>query len=394
MMKWNLGVFFGGASVEHEVSVISALQAIRNMKGEEYEIHGIYITKDGRFFTGDKVKDIENYKDIPALLKQSTQVTLTKKDGQVKLVELCPKRFRKPMEQTIDFAFPIVHGTNCEDGSLQGYFEVLGLPYAGCDVVSSAVGMDKVLFKQVMKENGLPVVEGVSFYARDFVRNQEKWVEEIEKLGYPVIVKPANLGSSVGISKADNRSALLEKINLAASFASKLLVEKAVTGLREINCSVVGDVNNCTPSVCEEPVMSDEILSYTDKYQRGGGKSKNSGMASLDRLIPAPIDEEKRQEICNLSCDVFKALGCNGVVRIDYLMDTNDNNKVYVNEINTIPGSLAFYLWEAKGVKYPDLLEQVIECGKKRQREKEQLMFTYDTNILEGGSFGAKGCKK
>jgi D-alanine-D-alanine ligase len=117
-------------------------------------------------------------------------------------------------------------------------------------------------------------------------------------------------------------------------------------------------------------------------------------MASLDRLIPAPIDEEKRQEICDLSCKVFKALGCNGVVRIDYLMDTNDNNKVYVNEINTIPGSLAFYLWEAKGVKYPDLLEQVIECGKKRQREKEQLMFTYDTNILEGGSFGAKGCKK
>lgn len=393
-MKWNLGVFFGGASVEHEVSVISALQAITNMKGEEYNVHGVYITKDGRFFTGEGVKDIKNYKDIPALLDQSTQVTLVKDEGQVKLVELRPRRFRKPLEIVIDFAFPIVHGTNCEDGSLQGMFEVLGLPYAGCDVVSSALGMDKVLFKQVMEQNGLPVVPGVSFYARDFVANKAPIVEQIEALGYPVIVKPANLGSSVGISKADNQTALLEKIQLASSFAPKILVEKAVTGLREINCSVVGDVNHCTPSVCEEPVMSDEILSYSDKYQRGSGKTKNSGMASLDRLIPAPIDEEKRQEICDLSCRVFKALGCNGVVRIDYLMDTDHNNKVYVNEINTIPGSLAFYLWEAAGKSYPDLLEEIIGCGQKRQRQREQLMFTYDTNILANGSFGAKGCKK
>ncbi len=393
-MKWNLGVFFGGASVEHEVSVISALQAITNMKGDAYEIHGIYITKDGRFFTGEGVKDIKNYKDIPALLQNSTQVTLVKDGGQVKLVELRPKRFRKPLEQVIDFAFPIVHGTNCEDGSLQGYFEVLGLPYAGCDVVSSAVGMDKVLFKQVMQQNGLPVVDGVAFYAREFAVSPDTIIEQIEALGYPVIVKPANLGSSVGIAKADNRTALIEKINLAASFAPKLLVEKAVTELREINCSVVGDAANCKASVCEEPVMSDEILSYSDKYQRGSGKSKSSGMASLDRMIHAPICEEKRDEICTLSCKVFKALGCNGVVRIDYLMDTDDNDKVYVNEINTIPGSLAFYLWEAAGVKYPDLLEEVIACGRKRQREKEQLMFTYDTNILEGGSFGAKGSKK
>jgi D-alanine-D-alanine ligase len=128
--------------------------------------------------------------------------------------------------------------------------------------------------------------------------------------------------------------------------------------------------------------MSDEILSYTDKYQRGGGKSKNSGMASLDRLIPAPIDEEKRQEICNLSCDVFKALGCNGVVRIDYLMDTNDNNKVYVNEINTIPGSLSFYLWEPAGVPYKELLDRMIQLALKRERIEDSLTFTFDTNIL------------
>ena len=393
-MKWNLGVFFGGASVEHEVSVISALQAMNNMKGEGYHIIPVYMAKNGGFYTGEGLRKIENFKDIPALLTQCMQVTFVNENGVVKMVELRPRRFKKAMEQTIDFAFPVVHGTNCEDGSLQGFFEVLGLPYAGCDVVSSAVGMDKVLFKQVMAESGRPVVPGVSSYAREFVADRDSVLEKIEALGYPVIVKPANLGSSVGISKADNRTVLLEKIQLASSFAPKLLVEKAVTGLREINCSVVGDVNNCTPSVCEEPVMSDEILSYSDKYQRGSGKNKNSGMASLDRMIPAPISEEKRKEICDLSCKVFKALGCNGVVRIDYLMDTNDNDKVYVNEINPIPGSLSFYLWEPAGKKYPDLLEEIIACGMKRKREREQLMFTYDTNILANGSFGAKGCKK
>lgn len=393
-MKWNLGVFFGGSSVEHEVSVISALQAMHHMKEEGYVIHPVYIAKNGSFYTGEALKKIENFKDIPALLSRCMQVTLLREGDCVKLLEVHPRRFHAPKEQVIDFAFPIVHGTNCEDGSLQGYFEVLGLPYAGCDVAASAVGMDKEFFKYVMQANNLPVLPCVSFYARNFAVHQDEYVAAVEALGYPVIVKPANLGSSVGIGKADNREALLEKIQEASSFASKILVERAVTSLREINCSVAGDVYHCTASVCEEPVMSDEILSYHDKYQRGSGKTKNSGMASLDRKIPAPITEEKRREICELSCKAFRSLGGNGVVRIDYLMDTADNDRVYINEINTIPGSLAFYLWEAAGTAYSDLLEQIIEAGMKRKREREHLVFTYDTNILANGSFGAKGSKK
>jgi D-alanine-D-alanine ligase len=157
----------------------------------------------------------------------------------------------------------------------------------------------------------------------------------------------------------------------------------------------VGDAANCKASVCEEPVMSDEILSYSDKYQRGGGKSKSSGMASLDRMIPAPISEEKRAEICDLSCKVFKALGCNGVVRIDYLMDSADNDKVYVNEINTIPGSLAFYLWEPAGVPYPVLLDRLLSLATKRARKQSELTYSFDTNVfaMGGGFGGAKGAK-
>ncbi len=392
-MKWNLGVFFGGASVEHEVSVISAVQAMRFLTDEAYTVHAVYQAKNGGFYTGDALKDIEKYKDIPALLKQCRQVALVRENDVVKMIEIRPGRLRKPFEQPLDLALPVVHGTNCEDGSLQGFFEVLGLPYAGCDVVSSALGMDKALFKQIMQQNGLPVVPGVAFYARDMVARREELLGEIEVLGYPVIVKPANLGSSVGVAKAHDRAELLEAIDLASSFASKILAERAVTALREINCSVVGDAHQCTASVCEEPVTDGEFLSYDDKYRRGG-KSKSSGMASLDRIIPAPISEEKTQQIRDLSCRVFKALGCSGVVRIDYLMDTADHDAVYVNEINTIPGSLSFYLWEPAGVPYADLLRQVIDLAMKRKRERDGLMFTNEVNLLENGSFGAKGTKK
>ena len=392
-MGIRLGVFFGGVSVEHEVSVISALQAMNAIKGD-HTIIPVYQTKDGTFYTGEALRKIENFKNIPALLKNCTAVTVVREAGAVKLLELHPRRLHKPWEQVIDFALPVVHGTNCEDGSLQGFFEILGLPYAGCDVFSSAVGMDKVLFKNVMQANDLPVVPGVWFYAREWITQKDELVQKAEALGYPLIVKPANLGSSVGISKAENRAELLEAIELAASFAGKLLVEKAVTGLREINCSVKGSAVDCAASVCEEPVMSDKILSYSDKYQRGGKGSKDAGMASLDRKIPAPIPDEKRDEICDLACRVFRTLGCNGVVRIDFLMDTDHNDTVYINEINTIPGSLSFYLWEPAGVPYAELLDSVIACGQKRQRDKENTVFTYDTNILENSSFGAKGCKK
>ena len=232
------------------------------------------------------------------------------------------------------------------------------------------------------------------FGARYFSAERDKALEKIkEKIGFPAIVKPANLGSSVGISKVGDENELIAALNLAFSFSDRVLVEHAIDSLREINCSVLGDRNDCEASALEEPVMHDKILSYDDKYRTNAKSSGSKGMASLSRKLPADLPEEKAEEIKKIAVETFRCIGAAGVVRIDFLMDTADNDKVYVNEINTIPGSLAFYLWEAAGVKYPELIDRMIALAFKRQRERENLMFTLDTNILNESSFGAKGSK-
>ena len=397
-MKISVAVFFGCRSVEHEVSIISAVQAMASMDREKYNIYPVYVTKDGEMVTGDALFDIENFKDIPKLLEKSTRVTFQRKNDKVVMTAVKNGVFSKIKETPIDVAFPIVHGTNCEDGTMQGYFEFLGIPYVGCDIVSSAVGMDKAVFKDVLKRFNLPVLDCITFYAREYAADKEKMADEIiEKIGLPAIVKPVNLGSSVGIKKADDKNALIDAIDLAVSFADKVLVEKAVVGLREINCSVLGDSDQCIASVCEEPFMTDEILSYEDKYTSGGKKTGGSkGMASLSRKVPADLDEQRTQEIKDLACKIFKAIGCCGVVRIDFMIDTATDT-VYANEINTIPGSLSFYLWEPAGVPYKELLDRMISLAFRRQRKKDDLTFTIDTNILAGvklgGTKGSKGSK-
>ena len=393
-MKTNIAVFFGCRSVEHEVSIISAVQAMRAINREKYDVTPVYVAKDGIMYTGEKLFEIENYRDLPKLLADCEKITFIKNENGVSLHYLNKGLFSKKKDTEIDLAFPIVHGTNCEDGTISGYLEFLGLPYIGCDILSAAVGMDKAVFKDVLKSAGLPVLDCVKFRARKYRTDKQNIIDEIkEKIGFPLIIKPVNLGSSVGISKVNNESELDEAINLAISFADLILAEKAVTDLREINCSVLGDADNCTASVCEEPFMHDEILSYKDKYL-GGGKNDgpSKGMASLGRKIPADLSKEKSDEIRDLSCRIFKALGASGVVRIDYLLDTKTDT-VYANEINTIPGSLAFYLWEATDLKYTDMIDRLVETAFKRARNRANLTFTIDTNILSGVSFGSKGAK-
>lgn len=393
-MKTNIAVFFGCRSVEHEVSIISAVQAMRAINREKYDVTPVYVAKDGIMYTGEKLFEIENYRDLPKLLADCEKITFIKNENGVSLHYLNKGLFSKKKDTEIDLAFPIVHGTNCEDGTISGYLEFLGLPYIGCDILSAAVGMDKAVFKDVLKSAGLPVLDCVKFRARKYRTDKQNIIDEIkEKMGFPLIIKPVNLGSSVGISKVNDESELDEAINLAISFADLILAEKAVTDLREINCSVLGDADNCTASVCEEPFMHDEILSYKDKYL-GGGKNDgpSKGMASLGRKIPADLSKEKSDEIRDLSCRIFKALGASGVVRIDYLLDTKTDT-VYANEINTIPGSLAFYLWEATDLKYTDMIDRLVETAFKRARNRENLTFTIDTNILSGVSFGSKGAK-
>lgn len=393
-MKTNVAVFYGCRSVEHEVSIISAVQAMHALDRELYEITPVYVTKDGEMYSGDSLFKIEEYRNMPELLKKCNKVDFSRENGKVIMSYTKSGLFAKKQQIQIDVAFPIVHGTNCEDGTMQGFLEFLNIPYVGCDILSSAVGMDKAVFKDVLKNAGLPVLDCVCFRAREYMADKAAVTDKIrEKIGFPLIVKPINLGSSVGISKVDTEEKLDEAIMLALSFADKILVEHAVTSIREINCSVLGDADSCEASVCEEPFMNDEILSYEDKYlgnSKNGGQSK--GMASLGRKIPAEISEEKTAEIRKLSCDIFKAIGACGLVRIDFIIDT-ETDTVYANEINTIPGSLAFYLWDATGIPYKELCNRLIDLAFKRHRNRENLSFTIDTNILSGVSFGTKGAK-
>ena len=390
-MKTNMAVFFGCRSVEHEVSVISAVQAMNAIDRSKYEVIPVYVTKEGEIFTSPLLFDIESFKgNLDELVKKCEQVTFIRLKNKTVMRSFASGLFKKCRDTVIDLAFPIVHGTNCEDGTMAGYFEFLNLPYISCDIISAAVGMDKAVFKSVLKSAGLPVLDCMTFRLREFSADKEHFIREIgKKIGYPLIIKPANLGSSVGITKVNNESELESAISLAASFAEKILAERAVENLREINCSVLGDADSCIASVCEEPFMHDEILSYADKYE---GNSKSKGMASLGRKIPADISEELSEKIRGLSVDIMKATGSSGVVRIDYLLDSK-SGEVFANEINTIPGSLAFYLWEASGIKYTELIDRLADIAFKRQRNRDNLTFTIKTNILSGASFGSKGSK-
>lgn len=399
-MKIKLGVFFGGKSVEHEVSIITAIQAIENINKEKYDIIPVYIAKNNKMYCGEFIGDIRQYKNINSLLNNSMEVTLAQKGDKVVLLKCNKRFFEKSIYDYIDIAFPIVHGTNVEDGTIQGYLKMFNLPYVGCDVISSAVGMDKYVCKCLLKENNIPVLDCKCFTLKDFNDSVENIMEEVEKdIPYPVIVKPVNLGSSVGIEIAKNKEELQKSIENAFSYSKKILVEKVIVKLKEVNCSVVGDYEEAMASECEEPVKTDEILSYTDKYISGGKKtggkmagSKTSMNAGVLKL-PAEITKEQKQTIQDLAIKTFKILGCSGVIRIDFMID-EDTNQIYVNEVNTIPGSLSFHLWRATNLNYTDLLDKLIDLSLKRNREDKQITYSFDSNILSGyTSGGLKGLK-
>lgn len=387
-MKIKIGVFFGGQSVEHEVSIISALQAVNNFDRSKYDIIPIYITKGNEFYVGEKIGDIEAYKNIPALLKKSQKVILVNENEKLNLIKYPMKKFGSNIYDYIDIAFPIVHGTNVEDGALQGYLKTLRIPFAGCDVMASASGMDKYVMKTILKDNDIPVLDCCRSDRRHYQSDTAAFLDKVEALiGYPVIVKPINLGSSVGIRKANDRETLEDALDYAFQFANDVLVEKAIQNLREINCSVLGDYEEAIASECEEPISSDEILSYEDKYLSGEKSSGSKGMSSTKRKLPADIPADVKAEIQRLAVKTFQSLNCNGVARIDFMLDV-DENKVWVNEINTIPGSLAFYLWEASGVKYKELLDRLVKLALKRERENKDITYSFDTNILSGVKLG------
>ena len=389
-MKIKLGVLFGGVSVEHEISVITAVQAMKAMDKEKYDIVPIYIDKERNIYTGKLLMEIDSYKDMSLLRRYAKRVIIYTDKGHYFLQSV--GTFKKIVNE-VDIVFPIVHGSGVEDGSIAGYLETLGVPYVGPNVLSAALGQDKVMMKEIFKSNNLPIVDYTWFFDFEYQTNKDEIKNKINKLGYPVVIKPASLGSSVGITVVHKESELDAAINDAISYDKKILVEKMVENLVEVNCSVKGTVEECETSAIEEVMSSDEILSYRDKYM-GGNKTK--GMASVGRIIPARLEEKELETIKELSIKVFRLLNLSGICRIDYLYDKT-NKKIYINEPNTIPGSLSFYLWEPVGIKYKDLLDQAITGAIREYKKKQRKTFSFDTNILKnfnGLKGGKKGCKK
>lgn len=393
-MKTNIGVFFGGRSTEHEISVISASQAMAAIDRDKYDVTPVYISKQGRYYTGEALMDIGNYKDLTSLLEKCVQVYMEPSYGDYNLYKVKKPLFGSNVLTRLDVVIPVLHGSNVEDGIFEGVLETIGIPYAGCNTLASANGMDKITMKMILRECGVPVIDFVWFTDKEWFAKRDELISRIEdKIGYPVIVKPSNLGSSVGIGRAADRSQLIEKVNEAEKYSSRLIVEHMVDSIQEINCSVLGDCDEYQSSVLEEPIKSAEILSYEDKYM--GGTKGAKGMQASQKRIPADLPEDVTKRIRFLAGETFRVLGCHGVSRIDFILD-GDNGNIYVNEINTIPGSLSFYLWEATGIPFTELMDRLVRLALKRKREQGQKIVSYDRNIfaLSGGvKGGVKGSK-
>jgi len=402
-MRIRVGVIFGGESVEHEVSIISAIQAMNKMDEEKYEIIPIYITKDREWYTGEMLKDIDVYQDLSLIKKYSDNVVLYYKNGSYVLQK--KNGLLKRTVKEIDIAFPIVHGTNVEDGVLQGYLQTIGIPFVGSNVYASVVGQDKTFMKDIWQEANLPMTEYVWFYDSDYRQDKEEVLKKVKKLHYPVIVKPATTGSSVGISVCENEERLIDGIDEAIQYDNKILIEEVVENLKEVNIAVMGNYENQKVSEIEEVLSGHKFLTFSDKYIgngkgklkgscKGAAKTTSKGMASANRKIPAEIDKKLREEVEEIAVKAFKALGSSGNSRIDFLIDEK-KKKVYINEINSIPGSLAFYLWDAKDIDFTKLLEDMINIGIKDYKKRISKTHSFESNILQGfaANQGTKGMK-
>lgn len=392
-MKINLGVVFGGKTVEHEISIISALQAINNINEDKYNVVPIYIAKEGSWYTGDILKEIDSYKDLESLYNKVKKVNFIEKDNRYFLQE---KSIFNKIVNEIDIVFPIVHGTNVEDGVLQGFFQTIGIPCVGNDVYSSVMGQDKVFMKEMWKSIGLPMTKYTWFYDVDYEKDVGSVMLKIKQLTFPMIVKPATTGSSVGISICKDEEELKESIADAMNYDKKILVEEVVQNLKELNIAVLGNYDDQKVSAIEEVFAKSEFLTFEDKYignSKGGQKSNTSkGMLSTSRNIPAEISEELKNKVEDVAKKAFKVIGASSNSRIDFLVDDKTQN-IYINEINSIPGSLAFYLWEASNVKYNELLDQMIKLGISEHKSREKKTFVFESNVLQGFKFN-KGLKK
>ena len=402
MSKMNIAVFFGSRSCEHDVSIVSALQCIEATKAAGFNVTPVYISRDGLWYTGEPLENIETFREFNPMTKGITRVTLDVTANAGDLWAWPPQRaglFAKVPAPLchIDCVIPVFHGWHGEDGTIQGLLEMANIPYASSGVLGSAIGMDKIAMKQILRGAGFPVLDFVWFTREQLKKERQAVIERVEKeIKYPAFIKPAALGSSIGVSRAKNREELERALDVAASYDRRILVEVGVVHPVEINCAAVGYGEDVRASVCEMPVPSsnDTFLDFWQKYLRNAStKGEDSRcMKSLSRVVPAPIGDELTGRIQTMTCDIFKLLDCCGTVRVDFILDQND--MLFVNEPNTIPGSIAFYMWKASGLDFPKLIEKMVADAQRAHADKNSSVFAYDSSILKKVAAGTKGSKR
>jgi D-alanine-D-alanine ligase len=386
MNKKNLAVLFGGRSVEHEISVITALQLIEALDVEKYNPIPVYIAQSGKWYVGDRLFEKTFYRSLPGSLKEAEEVTLIPIANSKGLTRLKSKTglFPSPTKSAeiipIDIYFVAFHGTYGEDGCIQGMLEMADATYTGCSVLPAALGMNKYKCKKYLAAAGIPVLPAAVVDRETAIRSLSEARDRIFNTpgidGYPVFVKPCNLGSSIGIGVATDELSLNGCLVNTFRYDSEAIVEPCVKSILEVNVSVL-DGEEAIASVTETPISSSGVLTYEEKYLRDdggkkGGGSESQGMASLTRAIDPPdLDISLKKAATEYAIAAFKTLGCSGVSRIDFIIDT-DTDQLYFNEINTLPGSLSFYLWVKSNprVIYTDLLDRTIERAESRQATK------------------------
>ncbi len=387
-----VAVLFGGRSVEHDVSIVTGQQIMAAFPADRYEVVPVYITRDGRWFTGAPLLQLKNFREDSLLGMPGLETCLLSPDTRHHglLINPLAGRFNRSRVQRLDVVFPALHGSHGEDGSLQGLLELADIPYVGCATLGSALCNDKIMTKVALRQAGVPVLD-------DLWVTREAWqaapaailAELGQRFDFPLFIKPACLGSSIGIGRADDEALLRASIDVAASFDRRILIEPALSDCIEINCAVLGYGDEFDASPLEQPLGWDDFLSYEDKYLRGG-----EGMKSADRIIPAPIDAELYARIQSLSIAAFRAVEGRGIARIDYLVRAQ-TGEVYLNEINTLPGSLAFYLWHEAGYSRAHVLERLVQLARAAHADKRRNSYDYQTNLLSIASQrGNKGAKR
>ncbi len=392
----TIGVFFGSGSVEHDISIITGNLVINGLKALNHKVVPVYITKQGQWMLGEELGDLKFLTNnlSPALPKlgeraqnEFCEYYLDMQESVGKMVFKKKGLFGK--ETVIDLAFPAMHGTYGEDGTLQGLFEMFGIPYVGCGVPASAISMDKALTKIMVEKAGIPTTKYVFFSKSDWEKNRESVNQRISKsVNFPAMVKPVHLGSSIGIGKAKDEKELEQKLEVAFFYDNKVIVEEVVENLMDVTCCVIGN-ETLTASLLQESVFSKDLFDFEDKYITDGGGQTGKAQNSL--VIPARLPEDITKKIQEAAKEVYKAVECSGIARVDFLYN-KVTKEFFANEINPLPGTLYHHLWKASGLELPELLKKLIAFAEEEYKLKRSINYTFESSVLKnlGGSKGSK----